>query len=250
MNNLAISYAALGRYADARKLCEEALALYKARLGPVHPGTLRCMKNLALCYAALGRRADALKLHEETLALKKAKLGPDHPDTLLSMGNIADSLVRLGRGSEAIRIIDECLHLARGKVVDPQLIPGIVGLRLRRFVKAKDAAGCRTTAEMWERFERTDAASLYDAACMRAVTAAVLRATDKSAAGAKRADAEADKALDWLRKAVAAGYKNVAHMKKDTDLDPLRPRQDFQQLLARLEKAQPPAKSQPPAKQK
>ena len=32
-----------------------------------------------------------------------------------------------------------------------------------------------------------------------------------------------------------AGYKNVAHMKKDADLDPLRQRDDFQKLLAALD---------------
>ena len=37
MHNLAISYAALGRHAEALKLCEETLALMKAKLGPDHP---------------------------------------------------------------------------------------------------------------------------------------------------------------------------------------------------------------------
>ncbi len=40
MNNLAISYAALGRHAEALKLREETLALRKAKLGPDHPDTL------------------------------------------------------------------------------------------------------------------------------------------------------------------------------------------------------------------
>ena len=41
MNNLADSYDALGRHADALKLREETLALRKAKLGPDHPDTLR-----------------------------------------------------------------------------------------------------------------------------------------------------------------------------------------------------------------
>ena len=36
-------------------------------------------------------------------------------------------------------------------------------------------------------------------------------------------------------KAVKAGYRDAAHMKKDTDLDPLREREDFKKLLAELE---------------
>jgi hypothetical protein len=42
--------------------------------------------------------------------------------------------------------------------------------------------------------------------------------------------------MELLQKAVKAGYKEVAHMKKDTDLDPLRARADFKKLLAELEK--------------
>ena len=55
MNNLAESYQALGRHAEALKLHEETLALMKAKLGPDHPHTLMSMNNLANSYAALGR---------------------------------------------------------------------------------------------------------------------------------------------------------------------------------------------------
>jgi hypothetical protein len=41
--------------------------------------------------------------------------------------------------------------------------------------------------------------------------------------------------MKMLRDAVARGWKNAAHMKKDTDLDPLREREDFRKLLAELE---------------
>ena len=41
--------------------------------------------------------------------------------------------------------------------------------------------------------------------------------------------------MDLLQKAVKAGYKDAAHMKKDPDLDPLRAREDFKKLLAELE---------------
>jgi hypothetical protein len=44
-----------------------------------------------------------------------------------------------------------------------------------------------------------------------------------------------DAAMKLLRDAVSKGYKDVAHMKKDTDLDPLRQRGDFQKVVAELE---------------
>ena len=64
MNDLALSYSALGRHADALKLNEETLALQKAKLGPDHPDTLASMNGLALSYLADGRRGEALSLLE------------------------------------------------------------------------------------------------------------------------------------------------------------------------------------------
>jgi tetratricopeptide (TPR) repeat protein len=235
MNGLALSCAALGRHAEAVKLYEEALALTKAKLGADHPDTLRSMDNLAISYAALGRHADALKLRQETLALMKAKLGPDHPHTLRAMWGVAASLVTLDRGAEAVPLIDTCVERAAGKNLQPYLLPGVINLRLRHFEKIKDAAGCRQTAEMWENLKRTDADSLYNAARMRAVTAAVLRAADRSPEGGKQADAEADRAMARLKQAVAAGYKNAAHLKQHRDLDALRDRADFTKLVMMLE---------------
>jgi hypothetical protein len=151
------------------------------------------------------------------------------------MWGVAASLVFLDRGAEAVPIIDECLKRAEGKVVHPLMIPRVMYIRMLHFQKIKDAAGCRTTAEMWDKLKRTDIASLYDAACKWAITAAVTRATDKSERAAKVANADADKAMAWLRKAVAAGFQNVDLMKTDRDLDALRDREDFQKLLADLQ---------------
>jgi hypothetical protein len=63
----------------------------------------------------------------------------------------------------------------------------------------------------------------------------VFRAADQSAEGAKQADAEADRAMAWLKQAVDAGFKNAAHMRQDRDLDALRDRTDFARLLTTLE---------------
>jgi tetratricopeptide (TPR) repeat protein len=42
-------------------------------------------------------------------------------------------------------------------------------------------------------------------------------------------------AIDLLRKAIANGYKDTAHMREDKDLDPLRSRDDFKKLLVELD---------------
>jgi hypothetical protein len=195
------------------------------------------MNNLANSYAALGRQAEALKLREETLAMRKARLGLDHPDTLSSMNKLAESLVAIDRHSESTALIDGCLRRAEGKAIDMRLVRTALILRLRAFAKQKDASGCRQTAEMWEKLSRNDADILYNTACSWAVTASALRANGRSSDSGLRAEAAADKGVNWLAKAVAAGYRtpqNLAHMTRDSDLDALRNRADFRHLLAEL----------------
>ncbi len=45
---------------------------------------------------------------------------------------------------------------------------------------------------------------------------------------------EKDKALEWLEKAVDMGWKDAAHLEKDSDLDSLREEAGFKKLLGRL----------------
>jgi eukaryotic-like serine/threonine-protein kinase len=235
MSALGDSYESLGRHADALKIRQENLALRKAKLGPDHPDTLSSMNNLAETYVSLGRDADALKLREETYPLRRAKLGADHPDTLLTMSELAQSLVAANRNQEASPMVDECLRLAAGKNVDVTVLFSAYDARVRIYEKAKDAAGCRQTAENWEKLNRTDPESLYSAACFRSITASVLRAADKSPGANRPADEEADRAMALLKQAITAGFNNAAHLKKDKDVDPLRGREDFKKLMAQLE---------------
>jgi eukaryotic-like serine/threonine-protein kinase len=242
MNNLANSYFALGRLAEALKLREETLAARKRVLPVDHPDTLRSMHNLANSYDALNRHADALALREEMLAARRRALPADHPDILLSMWVVALSLVKLDRGAEAVPLIDACVAQGSRRVgVNPRMIPAVAKLRLRHFQKTNDVAGCRTTSAMWEELDRRDVASLYSAARYRAVTASLQAKAGRSDAP-RLAKEDADKAMAWLRKAVAAGYTNAAHIRKDADLDFLRDRDDFKKLLADLEAKSPPKK--------
>jgi serine/threonine protein kinase len=236
MRALGDSYQSLGRHADALKLREETLALSKAKLGADHPDTLQSMSDVALSYSALGRHSEALKLGEETLALRKSKLGLRHPYTLSSMSALALTLAALERDVDAMRMVDALFQLATPKDLEPYVFESAASVGLGHLKKAKDVAGYRRFIAMWEELKPTDARRLYNLACYHAVTAALIRADKQSAAAAAReADAEADRAMTWLKQAVAAGYKDAEHMRKDEDLDILRGRQDFQKLLAGLE---------------
>jgi len=115
MNNLANTYAALGRQDDALKLRKETLALRKAKLDPAHQDTLASMSNLAQSYDALGQYEDALRLREETLKLQKAWLGVDDTNTLASMNNLGISYTLLGRHVEAVKLRKETLMLMQDR---------------------------------------------------------------------------------------------------------------------------------------
>jgi hypothetical protein len=78
----------------------------------------------------------------------------------------------------------------------------------------------------------------YDAACALSLCVPIAREEQQFDA-AKREAAEqfyGDKAMKMLHAAVTKGFKNVAHMMKDTDLDPLRGREEFQKLIEDLGK--------------
>jgi len=239
MTNLANCYFRTKRMEEAFELYERALALLRSKLGRDDYLTLMAAHNLANGHREFDRYAEALKLDEETRSRRRANLGETHPDTIISMWSIAKDLAGLDRSAEAVPIVDECFTRSAGRRIHANFYK-LAGIRLDHFHKANDVVGCRTTAEIWEKLNRPDADSLMQAARCRAVTAALVRANDKTAAAAKMADAEADKAMGWMRKAVVAGYDYSADLKpdrdptQDHDLDALRDRDDFKKLVAEL----------------
>jgi tetratricopeptide (TPR) repeat protein len=243
MNNLANVYHAVVRYDEALKLRQKAVEQLDAKYGRDDASTLNAMNNLADSYSVLGRYGDALRLDEETLSRRKRVLGVDHPDTLASLWGVAKSLVRLHRGADAVPLLDECLERGIGTHVSPFFFQA-ADLRLRYFAKVKNAAECRKTAELWEKQERTDERSLYQAAICRAVTAAMLtKLTPSDPRTDRLAKDEADRAMAWLNKAIAAGYNNMLELTTSPDLNILRDRADFKMLLVDAEKKQ--AKGKP-----
>ena len=92
MNNLALSYATLGRQDEALKLNEEAQALKKAKFGPDHPATLGSMNNLALMLQRPRSARRGPGLGQETVAVAKAKLGTRPPHHAREHGQLGPHL--------------------------------------------------------------------------------------------------------------------------------------------------------------
>jgi serine/threonine protein kinase/tetratricopeptide (TPR) repeat protein len=271
MNNLAISYHDMGRHADALKLCEETLALRKAKLGPDHPETLRSMNNLAVTYAEMGRHTDALKLHEETLALQKARFGPDHLETLKSMHNLAKSYAEMGRQADALKLEEETLALRKAKLGPdhPDTLRSMTSLAIIYSEMRRHADALKLREETLA-LQKTKLGSDHPNALMSMISLAVSYAAvgrhhdaikllgERQALQAKRGPdhpdmlyniaclyatiakssdhaAEAGVAVEWLKKAIAGGYKKAQLMKTDPDLAALQDRDDFKKVVADLE---------------
>ena len=101
----------LAAYAQARPLCERALAIREQVLGPEHPDTATSLNNLAFLLKDQGDRAAARPLHERALAIREKALGPEHPDTATSLNNLARLLQEQGDLAGARPILERALAI-------------------------------------------------------------------------------------------------------------------------------------------
>ena len=110
---LSTAYRAVGRYHDAKRLDEEALATDKRELGDDDPNTLVSANNLANDLRGLGEHEQARQLDEDTLARRKRVLGDNHPSTLASASNLAFDLGELGEHERAQELDEDTLARRR-----------------------------------------------------------------------------------------------------------------------------------------
>jgi eukaryotic-like serine/threonine-protein kinase len=152
--------------------------------------------------------------------------------------NRALALDELRRHAEAIKDWDRAIELFDGK--EPSI-------RLQRAVSlARAGEHARATAEADALADSKDVtiATLYDAACIHALSSAAARQD------AKQADRYAARAVALLLRAIQKGWNDAEHIGKDSDLDPLRQRDDFQKLIRDLEeKVRPRPEPVPPPKE-
>jgi serine/threonine protein kinase/tetratricopeptide (TPR) repeat protein len=112
----------------------------------------------------------------------------------------------------------------------------LVAVGQTRLGTADHAAAAASAAEL-ARFGYEPAQDAYSAACLlgRCVTLAGKHAALSEAKRKALSASYVQEALALLRRAAAHGYKDVARMKKEPDLEPLRERSEFRKLLAEME---------------
>ena len=208
-------YRGSGRAAQAVVLLEPVVQRQGAVLGPSHPVTLSVKFALGRSLMDLGRTAEGLALFEEVVKGRAAALGPAHPHTLNAAFNLVGHLQQHGRVQDGLRIADESLKAAAGREGDPAVAAPVLRLRVIACDLRKDAAGYRVALARWEESLKSPGpVDLYNRACWNTRLSVLVRAADPSPAGTKQAEADADRAVEYLRNALAAGYRGLARYRE------------------------------------
>jgi serine/threonine-protein kinase len=245
-----------GKPTEALNLYERALVI-RQKLADANPGITRFQSDLALSYQVMGyqlllagKSAEALPAYKRGLAIRQ-KLADANPNVTDFQYDLSHShqtmgwaLQRAGKLAEAVEAFERSIPIVQ-KLVDanPNVIRwqselafdlvyiGFLGAKAGRTAEA--VASYRRAAAIWTRLSSRTPHDLYNLACTHSRLAG-LAAEPGSGMMATEGRAEADRAMDWLRQAVAAGYRKLTFLRTDPDLDPLRSRPDFQLLLMDL----------------
>jgi serine/threonine protein kinase len=256
--NMGTVYSRANLLAEALVSLEAALEIYKRLLAANPSVTLfqeessafsqsagevfRKMGRPAEARAALERARDMHSLLVEThhkVARYRATLGEIHT----SLGDLDRATGRPDEAREeygrALALCEEVMH---SNPKNRTFYTWALATTLRRLGLLDHAAGrfpeaaneTRRAIELFEGVPNMWNLWVFELACCRAMQAG-LAGKDGSGVPAAAAPAEADKAMDLLHKAVAAGYQNLYDLRTDAGLEPLRQRDDFKKLLAELE---------------
>jgi tetratricopeptide (TPR) repeat protein len=113
------SHSALGNYARAKRLFEQAVALCERHFGPEHPRTARTLNSLALHLHAEGKVADALALSKRALAIYQKVFGREHVDTAWALNTLSRFYRDAGDFAQALPLSKDALAI-REKLLGPE----------------------------------------------------------------------------------------------------------------------------------
>jgi tetratricopeptide (TPR) repeat protein len=234
--NRAQALSALKRLAEALADWERAVELLPAAKRPPSQLFLAGKQvDFGTLLLSQKRSEEALPWYDRALAILEP-LHTQGPDNVTTRRFLRDAHLGRARTLDDLKRHDEALrHWGPAVELSPSAQrPSVqLGRARGRVLAGKVAEAVAVTAAL-----TTDPATpghlLCGAGCIYSLAAA-------AAKEAKQRQAYAGQALALLRRARAAGFFNdrpmVESLKKDTDLDPLRQREDFQKFVAELEAA-------------
>jgi len=183
--------------------------------------------NLGFLARDCGRPNDALPWFDRAIATLSLVVGAE-PKSVLALRFLFNS--RFGRAGtlDVLKRNEQAAEeWARAMILAPE--KELTMVRCQLMLSRVHAGQFEAALKDADQLAKGDAAGLiYDCACAYGLVHA--RTKD---------DKHALRAVELLRRAVAKGYRDAAHMTKDTDLDSLRARADFKKLMAELEKGRP-----------
>jgi tetratricopeptide (TPR) repeat protein len=238
-----------GRLEEALRVCAPAIALGRRQMRD-HPqdvelrmGVARLEFRLGMIEYEKGEMFKALKLCTSATELlgDVARTNPllfsARTAWVYALNDLSGVQSDNGRYTEAAQSALTAIDVASALDRDSPSSPGkfLLGSGYLYLGKAKLKAGShgealarlRDAELILERF--TDAQALYQLACTRALASRVADPAEGPAA-ASRQRRDSDRAVETIRRAIAAGFASQTMLKNDPDLYSLRSRTDFQTL--------------------
>jgi serine/threonine-protein kinase len=245
-----------GHEAEALAALQQARDL-QGRLIQADPADLRYPRELARTEARIahvhrqaGRLDEALRAFQRACAQQKKLVDadPGHLDTIhaygISLGDMGRTLEQLNRKAEAVQAHEAALQQQRRAFRQaPQVTVYRACLSqncadLSRVYRelgrpADSARAARERRQLWS----DNPSELYDVARDLALAALVVGQGRPKFPPAEEAERQRylDQSMEALQAARKAGFDNVQLLQKDPALALLRPRADFQTLLAGLQ---------------
>ncbi|CAN0139864.1 unnamed protein product [Ectocarpus sp. 6 AP-2014] len=103
-----------GKYTEAHRLFERALAIREGALGVDHPDTIMSRAYIADLYTKQGLLDKAAPLLEEVVFSFERALGPDHPSVAAALNNRAGLLSSQGKCTETQPLFERALAIREG----------------------------------------------------------------------------------------------------------------------------------------
>jgi serine/threonine-protein kinase len=151
----------------------------------------------------------------------------------------AEALAQMGRPGEAVADWDRAIELDNGG-----LRQSFRAFRAQALAASGKYASAAAEAADLARSDSLPGDILYQLGRVYSLASAGAQKDDRVSRTERdrQADQYAARAVELLRQAVAKGWKDVEHLKKDSDLDPLRGRDDFKKLMAEVKAGAPEKK--------
>jgi tetratricopeptide (TPR) repeat protein len=203
---LGMAYRGQAQTEKAEKEQQQAVEIFE-KLSKEHPGVQEYAYDVGRCYAELGLTAN-----------------------------------RAGRPGDAVAHYDKAITILEGVFIGGLRAArySLLGVRIDR-AGAQAARGdhvqATAEAEALARQGELRSGHLYDLACAFSQASAAAERDNKPPPEerARLKARYANRAMEFLQRAVTEGYRYPEMLRTDPDVESLRPREDFQKLLANLE---------------